>query len=208
MIKSLLTLFTPRGLAWNTLTLPTTAYVPKYGSIVRLAPAGETIETVVVSSTVKPAGSVFTDWESLGCIEEGSVEVMADKGEPVQCFNATTGKWEIKHTENTKADTKLKLVLTLQEVSAYILQLAYAAGTVNGTTGAYVPGSMLGGAVQGWLKIQQQAGTEVISVLDLWVELRLADAATIANRTKGWKPKIEIVQLGAALEAGVLGTAS
>lgn len=208
MIKSLLTLFIPRGLAWNALTLPVTAYVPKYGSIVRFAPEGATIETVTVSATSKPAGSVFTDWKSLGCIEEGTIEVMVEKGEVVQCFNATTGKWEIKHTENTNGDTKLKLGVTLQEVTSYILQLAMAASTINASTGAYVPGSMLGGAVQGWLKVQQQSGTEVISVLDMWVELRLSEAATIANRTKGWKPKIEIMQLGAALEAGVLGTAS
>jgi hypothetical protein len=190
------------------LTLPTTRYVPKYGSIVRLAPAGETIETVVVSATAKPAGSVFTDWETLGCIEEGAVAVLKDAGEPVHCFNATTGLWETIRTEDTDAHTRLQVTLTLQSVTVYLLQLAYAAAAVNGTTGAYVPASMAGGAVQGWVKVQTQVGAELVSVLDLWAEVVLTEPAQIANRTAGWKPKVQITQLRAALEAGAFGSVS
>lgn len=184
----------------------TSRYVPKPGSIVRFAPAGATIESVTVAKGTKPAGSVFTDWEELGCIEIGSVSVLSDPGEPVYCFNATTGKDEIINTADTDADTRLQFSLTLQEVTDFIWQMALAAGSVNGTTGAFVPGSMKGGAVQGWIKIQVQVSTEVVAVIDLWAEIKLTEAATIRNRTSGWKPVIQVTQLGDDSEAGVLGT--
>lgn len=190
------------------LTLPIARYVPKYGAVCRLAREGKTVETVVVSPTLKPAGSNFTTWDTLGCIESGSVETLREAGEPVHCFNPTTGLWEQKATEDTDADTRLRLDLTLQEVTPFLLELAYAAASVNASTGAYVPGSLKGGAVRGWLKVQQQVGTEVVSVLDLWVEVRLAEAAQLTNRTAGWKPRIQITQLKAALEAGAFGTVS
>jgi len=190
------------------LTLPTTKYVPKYGSIIRLAPAGRTIETVTVAANEKPAGTSFDDWETLGCIEAGTVELLNEAGEEVHCFNATTGEWDVKQTENTDATTRLRLALTLQEVTPFLLELAYAAASVDDSTGAYKPGSLKGGAVQGWIKVQTQQGTELVSVLDLWVEVRLSSAASIANRTEGWKPEVEITQLRSALETGAFGTTS
>lgn len=190
------------------LTLPAARYVPKYGSIVRFAPVGATIESVTVARNTKPAGSVFTDWESLGCVETAELRVLKEPGQEVNCFNATTGLWEKMRTGDTDADTRLQLDLVLQEVSDYTLQLAFAAATVNGTTGAYEPASMAGGAVQGWLLIQTQIGTEVVSVLNLFVEMTLSEPAMIANRTQGWKPKLQITQLGSASEAGVLGVVS
>lgn len=187
------------------LILPATALIPKYGSIVRFAPAGRTIESTTISATAKPPGINFTDWETLGCIETGSIALENETSTEVHCFNATTGEWEQRTTPNTDAVTRLIVTLTLQEVSNFILQMAYAAATINGTTGAYVPGSQPGGVFQGWLKVQTQRKTEAVSVLDLWVELGLADAATIANRTEGWKPQVTARQLKAALDAGAFG---
>ena len=188
------------------LTLPTTRYVPKYGSLVYLAVEGDTVETVTVSSTSKPAGSVFTAWEALGCIETGTVELIREPGEVVHCFNATTGIYEQIRTENTDADTRLRFNLTVQSVTPFLLELAYAAASVNGTTGAYSPGTLAGGAVKGWLKVQTQVGTEMISVLDIWAEVILAEPAMIANRTTGWKPVIQATQLKAAGDLGAFGT--
>jgi hypothetical protein len=183
-----------------------TRYVPKPGSIIRLAKAGDTVETVVVAATAKPAGSSFTDWKNLGCVETAAVEILTEAGEPVHCFNATSGKWEQKSTEDTDADTRLRLNIVCQEVTDFLYQLALGANSVHADTGAFVPGSLKGGAVQGWLKVQTQVGTEVVTVLDMWVEVKLSAAAKIADRTAGWKPEIVITQLGAALDAGVLGT--
>jgi hypothetical protein len=187
-------------------TAATTRYVPKPGSIIRLAKAGDTVETVTVSATSKPAGSVFTAWKEVGCIESAEVILLTEAGEPVFCFNPVTGRHEQKATEMTDADTRLQINVTCQEVTDFLYQLAFGAASVHVDTGAFVPGSLDGGAVQGWLKVQTQVGTEVVSVLDMWVELRLSAPANIANRTAGWKPQIVITQLGAALDAGVLGT--
>jgi hypothetical protein len=187
-------------------TAATTRYVPKPGSIIRLAKAGDTVETVPVSATSKPAGLVFTAWKEVGCIETAEIEILTEKAEPVFCFNATTGKYEQKATEDTDAHTQLRLKVVCQEVTDFLYQLALAAGSVHADTGAFVPGSLKGGAVQGWLKVQTQVGTEVVTVLDMWVELKLSAPANIANRTSGWKPELQITQLGAALDAGVLGT--
>lgn len=187
-------------------TAATTRYVPKPGSIIRLAKAGDTVETVTVSATSKPAGESFTAWKEVGCVETAEVELITEAGEVVHCFNAATGKWEQKSTPNTDADTRLQINVTCQEVTDFLYQLAFGANSVHADTGAFVPGSLKGGAVQGWLKIQTQVGTEVVTVLDMWVEMRLSAAATVANRTAGWKPQLEIIQLGAALDAGVLGT--
>jgi hypothetical protein len=183
-----------------------TRYAPKPGSIIRLALAGATVETVTVSAAAKPAGSVFTDWKEVGCVETAEIEILTEGGEAIHCFNATSGRWEQKQTEMTDADTRLRLNVTCQEVTDFLYQLALAAGTVHADTGVFVPGAMKGGAVQGWMKVQTQVGTTVVSVLDLWVEMRLSAAANVANRTEGWKPQIEITQLGTALDAGVLGT--
>lgn len=186
-------------------TAATTRYVPKPGSIIRLAKAGDTVETVTVSATSKPAGLSFTAWKEVGCVEVAEIALLTEAGEPVHCFNATTGLWEQKSTEDTDADTRLRLNVTCQEVTDFLWQLAMAAGSVHADTGAFVPGSMKGGAVQGWLKVQTQVGTEVVTVLDMWVEMKLSAPANIANRTAGWKPQLQITQLGAALDAGVLG---
>lgn len=183
-----------------------TRYVPKPGSIIRLAKAGDTVEAVTVGAGTKPAGSVFDAWKEVGCIEKAEVEPLTEGNEPVHCFNATTGKWEQKTTEMTDADTRLRISVTCQEVTDFLYQLALGANSVHADTGAFVPGSLKGGAVQGWLKIQTQVGTEVVTVLDMWVELRLSAPANVANRTTGWKPQLEITQLGNALDAGVLGT--
>lgn len=183
-----------------------TRYVPKPGSIIRIALEGKTVETVVVAEATKPAGIVFTDWDEVGCIETAEVETLTEAGEEVHCFDASTGKWVQKRTPMTDADTRLRINVTCKEVTDLLYRLALAGATVNATTGAFVPGSLPGGEVRGWLKIQTQVGTSVVTVLDMWVALRLSAPANIANRTAGWKPQIEITQLGAALDAGVLGT--
>lgn len=182
------------------------AYVPKPGSIVRFAPAGDTIESVTVAKDTKPPGSDFADWIELGCIETGTVEVLTDAGEPVYCFNATTGLDELVNTELTDADTRLQFALTLQQVTDYLWQLAFAADTPDATTGAFTPGGLKGGVKQGWCKVQVQVSTTVVAVLDLWVQIGLSDAAKIRDRTSGYKPAIQILQLVAPDETGVLGT--
>lgn len=183
-----------------------TNHVPKLGSTVRFAPAGATIETVTVAKDAKPAGVDFSDWTELGCIETGTVELLTDAGEQVYCFNPTTGRDELIRTEMTDADTRLRFALTLQEVTDFLWQMAFAAASVHDDTGAFAPGSLKGGVKQGWVKIQVQVSTTVLAVMDLWVEIRLSDAAKIRDRTSGYKPQIEITQLGASDETGVLGT--
>jgi hypothetical protein len=189
-------------------TAVTNRHVPKPGSTVRFAPAGRTIETVTVAKGAKPAGAVFTDWIELGCIETGEVDVITENAEPVFCFNPSTGRDEIINTELTDADTRLEFSLTLQLVTDYLWQLALAAGSVHADTGVFTPGSLKGGVVQGWCKIQVQVSTEVVAVMDLWVQLSLSNPAKIRDRASGYKPEVTILQLGASGETGVLGTAA
>jgi hypothetical protein len=187
-------------------TKVTSRYVPKTGSIIRFAPAGKVIETVTVAKGAKPAGAVFTDWEELGCIETGTVAVLMEAGEPVFCFNASTGRNEQINTGDTDADTRLQFEIVAQQVTDFLWQFAFAADSVHADTGAFVPGSMKGGAKQGWIKIQTQVSTEVVVTMDLWVEIKLSNPAQIRDRVAGYKPAFTITQLGASGEAGVLGT--
>lgn len=185
-----------------------TSYAPKVGSAVRFAPAGRVIETVTVSKTEKPAGADLADWEELGCIETGTVSLLTEAGEPVYCFNLTTGEDEQIRTGDTDAHTQLQFDLTLQAVTDYLWQLALGAKSVHPDTGAFVPGSLPGGAVQGWAIVQVQISLEKVAVMHLWVEVKPNNPATIRHRTAGYKPQVQVTQLKAALESGVLGTAA
>lgn len=190
------------------LTLPTTKLKPRHGSTVHFAPEGETIETVEVARGTKPAGSVLTDWEELGCLSNGEVEVVSSGGEVIECWDSTLRDWITEHTENTEATTRLNLTLRVQKVTPFILQMAAAAATVNGSTGAMVPGSKSGGAWQGWIRVKVQTRTDDVMLLTLWVEIRLANPMLINSKETGYEPEIIVTGLGSSLDAAVLGTVS
>jgi hypothetical protein len=187
-------------------TKVTTHYQPKLGSIVYFAREGTTVETVTVAKGTKPAGSNFSTWEPLGCVDAGTVNRLVEAGNQVVCFNATTGEDEIIKTPDSDAMTVLQFELTLNALSDFLWGLAFGADSVNGTTGAFVPGSLPGGAVQGWCVIQVQVGTEKVAVMHLWVELKISNAQSIRNRTANTQMQVTITQLRSALETGVLGT--
>jgi hypothetical protein len=178
---------------------------PIYGALAYLALEGETVETVTVARDDKPAGSVLDDWETLGCIQDAQVETIRKAGETVDCFDATEGVWIEDETENAKAQAHLQLNIQLASVTPFMLQMAMAAASVGASDGAYVPGSQPGGAYRGWLKVQQQNGTSVVNVLEMWVEATLAEPAVVARRQPGYKPRLILKQLKAADDAGVLG---
>ena len=189
------------------MALPSDVKKPIYGALVYFAPEGETIEAVTVAKDAKPAGSVYDDWESLGCIEELTVSPeVSEAGEPIYCFNATTGKYELEDTENTDGEVRLMLSITCNTVTPYILQMSMAASAVGVSDGTYTPASQRGGAYKGWLKVQQQKGTSIVNVLEIWCEIRLAEPAVVARRQPGYTPSIDVTMLEAADNAGVLGT--
>lgn len=184
----------------------TTSYQPRIGSRVYFAPAGKTIETVTVSKTAKPAGSVLTDWEPLGAIEKGEVGLLTEKGSIVYEFNLTTGEDEVVRSELADAMTQLQFDLTLGALSDYLWQLTFAAESVHAETGAFTPGSLAGGVASGWCLIQVQISTEKVVVMHLWVELSLPGKQSIRNLKADTTLDVTITQLRSSLETGVLST--
>ncbi len=177
----------------------TTSYQPRIGSRVYFAPAGRTIEGGVVSKTVKPAGSVLTDWEPLGAISEGSVGLLVEEGAEVFEFNLTTGEDEVVRSKMEDASTRLQFDLTLGA-------LTMAAASVHADTGAFVPASLPGGVASGWALIQTQISTEKISVTHIWAELALPGQKTVRNLKADTTLKVQITQLRSPLDSGVLST--
>jgi hypothetical protein len=184
----------------------TTSYQPRIGSRVYFAPAGRTIEGGVVSKTVKPAGSVLTDWEPLGAISEGSVGLLVEEGAEVFEFNLTTGEDEVVRSKMEDASTRLQFDLTLGALSDYLWQLTMAAASVHADTGAFVPASLPGGVASGWALIQTQISTEKISVTHIWAELALPGQKTVRNLKADTTLKVQITQLRSPLDSGVLST--
>lgn len=184
----------------------TTSYQPRIGSRVYFAPEGRTIEGGTVSKTVKPAGTVLTDWEPLGAISEGSVGLLTEEGSIVYEFNLTTGEDEVVRSALADAMTQLQFDLTLGALSDYLWQLTFAAGSVHPDTGVFVPASLPGGVASGWCLIQVQISTEKIAVMHLWVELGLPGQKVIRNLKADTTLKVQITQLRSALETGVLST--
>jgi hypothetical protein len=187
-------------------TKVTTHYRPKLGSVVYFARQGDTVETVVVAKGTKPAGSNFSTWNPIGCVDSGTVNALLEAGTQVEEFNATTGEDEIIKTADSDAMTVLLFELTLGKISDFLWGLSFGAESVHPTTGAFTPGSLPGRSVQGWCVIQVQCGAEKIAVMHLWVELKIADAQTIREKSANAEMSVTITQLRSPLESGVLGT--
>lgn len=183
-----------------------TSHQPRIGSRVYFAPAGRTIETVTVSKTAKPAGSVLTDWEPLGAISEGSVGQLVEEGAEVFEFNLTTGEDEVVRSALEDASTRLQFDLTLGALSDYLWSLAFAAASVHADTGAFIPASLPGGVASGWALIQVQISTEKVAVMHLWVEIGLPGQKTVRNLKADTTLKVQLTMLRSALDSGVLGT--
>lgn len=191
------------------MSLPSDSKKPIYGALAYFALEGDTVETVTVANSTagKPAGADYTDWKSLGCIEELTVDrEITQAGEAVYCFNATTGKYQLEETENSDAEVRLVASIRFNNVTDFVFQMAMAAAAVSDSDGTYSPASQRGGAYKGWLKIQQQEGSSIVNVLEIWSEIMLAEPAVIARRQPGYTPVITATMLEGADNAGVLGT--
>jgi len=188
-------------------TQPTTKTAPVFGAIFKFAPEGRTIETVAVASDAKPAGLVFTDWESFDCAEEATIgQETVNQGTESQCFDATSGEWKVEATESTNAQTRVFYDVTITKVTPFVHQMIQAAADVDGADGGFVPGSQPGGAYRGWLHVQQQQGTEKVQVSSIWVEGKLSNPGDVSKPSPGYKPQFRFMQLGNALDAAVMGT--
>lgn len=189
-------------------TPPTNLCIPKKGSIAYFAEEGKTVETVEVSKTTVPAGLDFTTWAPLGCIEDTNIlPVEREGGVDVHCWNDVTGDWDLVESANINANTKLAMDILFQLVTPFVLRMAWSAADVDTDDGAFVPNSQPGGVYRGWLFAQtKRKGGELESVVKLWVEITMDGPTKLASRTEGHKPKIRVQILGAAANAGTLGT--
>lgn len=169
------------------------------------AEAGKTVEGVLVAAGTKPAGSVLTTWQELGCIELANLLREYEGGQKRWCPNLATGNWEPRQTVGNQVS--LGLELTIQEVSEFLHRVAWNAAAIDGTDGEFVPNSQPEGIYRGWLLIQQQNGTEVTVVAHLWGELTMPNAMQVAGKTSSI-PQVRFNVLGNALNVGNFGTES
>jgi hypothetical protein len=190
-------------------TPPVNVYIPKKGSIAYFALEGKDIEGAEpVSKTSIPAALVFSDWAPLGCIEDANLlPVEREGGQDIHCWNDETGDWDLIESANINANTKQALEIMFQLVTPFVLQMAWSAADVDAGDGTFVPNSQPGGVYRGWLFMQtKRKGAELESVVKLWVELTMDGPTKLASRTEGHKPKVRVQILGAAANAGTLGT--
>lgn len=192
----------------TTNTPPANLYVPKKGSIAYFAEEGKNIEGETVSKTDVPAGLDFSDWAPLGCIEDANVPPPErEGGEDRHCWNDEIGDWELVESADSNAATKMTMDITFQLVTPFVLQMAWCARSVDPDDGTFVPNSQPGCVWRGYLFFQtKRKGGELESVVKLWVEIKLDSPTKVANRTEGHKPKVMVHILGAAANAGTLGT--
>lgn len=180
-----------------------TALAPFFLGAAYFAEEGTTVETAEVAEDTKPAGTVLDTWQELGCIEIASLLRELEGGDVRYCPNLVTGAWEKKKTGGQTAS--LTLELTIQEVSEFLHRVAWNAAAVDGADGEFVPNSQPDGIYRGWLLVQQQNGTEVVTVAHLWGELTMPNAMQIAGRSAA-VPQIRFAVLGNALNTGNFGT--
>lgn len=180
-----------------------TSLAPYFLASAYFAQDGKTIETVVVDDDTKPAGAVLTGWAELGCIEVATLLRDIEGGDTRFCPNLTTGMWEKRKTVGRTSS--LVIEMTVQEVSEFLHQVAWNAATIDTGDGEFVPNSQPEGIYRGWLLVQQQNGTEVVTLCSLRVELSMPNAMQIAGRT-GATPQLRLEVMGNALNVGNFGT--
>lgn len=180
-----------------------TALAPYYLASAYFALDGDTIETVEVDEETKPAGAVLDDWNELGCIEVAQLIREAEGGDTRYCPNLTTGLWEKRKTVGRTMS--LVIEMTVQEVSEFLHRVAWNAAAIDGDDGEFVPNSQPEGIYRGWLLVQQQNGTEIVTLCSLRVELTMPNAMQIAGRT-GATPQLRLEVMGNALNVGNFGT--
>src|SRR5690606_2861799 len=146
-------------------------------------------ETVVVSEELKPAGVSLTGWAELGCIEVANLLREVEGGDTRFCPNLVSGVWERRKTVGKT--TSLTIEMTVQEVTEFLHQVAWNAASFDTDDGEFVPNSQPDGVYRGWLLVQQQNGTEIVTLCSLRVELSMPNALQIAGRS-GSTPQLRL----------------
>lgn len=180
-----------------------TDITPFFLGAVFFAEDGKTIETVVVSESLKPAGANTSGWQELGAVENAKLTREVEGGVTRYVPNLVAGKWEKK--KKVGRTTSLSIDLTFQEVSEFVHRVMWNAASIDTGDGEFVPNSQPEGIYRGWLLVQQQNGDEVTTVAHLRIELEMTNAAEIINRT-GAMPQLKLDVIDNDLNVGNFGT--
>lgn len=163
---------------------------PVVGSIIYLAEEGETVETVTVADTAagKPAGSDFSTWRELGCVESYKIDPGLDGGEKIRCYDTTVGAYKTKASRGERVDPVIDAVV--QDCDDLLIALAHGAAGVDGSDN-FAPGTG-NGKVRGWIKVQNYIGTVVNVILEAWVEISVPDGVTFEEAATKLNVRIEL----------------
>lgn len=139
--------------------------------------AGEVVDTLTVSATVKPDTSPLTNWKQMGCIKSVAFETKT-KDYTTECPSETGGYSE----EPEMVVIRDSIILESDHMSDIVQRLQF------GLTGAPTPGTSqavfenASRKLQGWLKLQgrQLDGTDMI-LLDVWCEITLKSGYKFQN---------------------------
>lgn len=182
-----------------------TDLAPFFLAAAYFAEEGQTVEGVTVAAGTKPAGSVLTTWQELGCIQLARLLREYEGGENRYCPNLSTGLWEKKKKKGAVAS--LAIELEIQEFSEFLHRVSWNAAAIDGSDGEFVPNSQPEGIYRGWLLVQQQNGDEVVTICHMWVELTMPNATQIAGNS-GSVPQVRCDLVQNALSVGNFGTTS
>lgn len=202
LFRAIVSLTTPRRVAWNAYVPPVDDYAPAYGSLVYFALDGDVVETETVSEDDAPAGEVLTDWKELGCLESGSLQVQAEGGRVIYCFTPGSG-----HKKKRTVGETVRLIynFTVQLVTPFILQMSRHAASVNEATGVFTHGSQAEAHYKGYLLINQYNDGELVASDKVRAELRLANAMDIHARG-GSTPQLTAEFIKNSNNSGAFGT--
>lgn len=144
--------------------------------------AGETVDTQVISATIKPDNSPTTNWTDRP--DQTKIEIEHTYIVEEDMVPSAQGGFV---SQETRYRTGSKISFTDRNISEQWERMSYGLKTKIAATTAQLPFAAQDNAIFGWLKIQQlnQEGTTRI-ICDVWGKLILSGNSTVAdvNTTK------------------------
>lgn len=172
------------------------------GSHVYFARSGSVIDSVTVSKTAKPTNDPTTNWVSLGCVDDVSIDRQIQEEES---YCPSPGQYALDDITVIQKDMTISATLSVVS-NAYFQMLMNSSGAIadGASSGAYVPNSG-DGYLRGWFKLQQYDQSDtLIHAVDVWGGGRLSGAQELGRSVI--RPQMEIRVFDSTLNTGALWT--